>query len=105
MSDLQSFLDAGTAFEGKISFTGTVRIDGQFNGDADADGTLVIGEDGSAQGTLALRALVLLGEFSGEVIAKERVEIGPQAQIEGVIRTPRLIVSDGAVVSARVEMG
>jgi len=82
MSNLQSFLDAGTSFEGKISFTGTVRIDGQFTGQADADGTLVIGPEGSVDGTLVLRALILEGSFKGEIAAKERVEIGPRGRVE-----------------------
>ena len=42
---LHSFLDGGTRFEGKITFTGTIRLDGAFKGEASADGTLVIGMD------------------------------------------------------------
>lgn len=103
--DLQTFLDSGTSFEGKISFTGAVRIDGHFRGTASADGTLVVGETGTVDAKLDVRELLVLGSVVGEVTAKERVEVGPQGRLDGVVRTPRLRINEGAQVSARIEMG
>lgn len=102
---LQTFLDSGTSFEGKISFTGAVRIDGHFRGTAIADGTLIVGETGTIDAKLEVRSLIVKGSVVGEVIAKERVEVGPQGRIDGVVRTPRLRIDEGAQVSARIEMG
>jgi cytoskeletal protein CcmA (bactofilin family) len=104
-TDLQTFLDSGTSFEGKISFTGAVRIDGHFRGTASADGTLVVGETGTIDAKLDVRELLVLGSVVGEVTAKERVEIGPQGRVDGVVRTPRIKIVDGAQVSAKIEMG
>jgi cytoskeletal protein CcmA (bactofilin family) len=103
--DLQTFLDSGTSFEGKISFTGAVRIDGHFRGTASADGILIVGETGTIDAKLEVRELLVLGSVVGEVTAKERVEIGPQGRVDGVVRTPRLRIQEGAQVSARIEMG
>jgi cytoskeletal protein CcmA (bactofilin family) len=102
---LQTFLDSGTSFEGKISFTGAVRIDGHFRGSASADGMLIVGETGTIDAKLDVRSLVVLGSVVGEVTAKERVEVGPQGRVDGVVRTPRLKINEGAQVSARIEMG
>jgi len=102
---LQTFLDSGTSFEGKISFTGAVRIDGHFRGSASADGMLIVGETGTIDAKLDVRSLVVLGSVVGEVTAKERVEVGPQGRVDGVVRTPRLKITEGAQVSARIEMG
>jgi len=103
--DLQTFLDAGTSFEGKISFTGAVRIDGHFKGTASAEGLLVIGETGTIDAKLNVRELVILGSVVGEVTAKERVEIGPHGRVDGVVRAPRVRIDEGAQISARLEMG
>jgi cytoskeletal protein CcmA (bactofilin family) len=96
---LQTFLDSGTSFEGKISFTGAVRIDGHFRGSASADGMLIVGETGTIDAKLDVRSLVVLGSVVGEVTAKERVEVGPQGRVDGVVRTPRLKITDGAQVA------
>ena len=102
---LQTFLDSGTSFEGKISFTGSVRIDGHFRGTANADGTLIVGESGTIDAKLVVRSLIVRGSVVGDVTAKERVEVGPQGRLEGVVRTPRMRIDDGARITARVEMG
>jgi cytoskeletal protein CcmA (bactofilin family) len=102
---LQTFLDSGTSFEGKISFTGSVRIDGHFRGSASADGTLIVGDTGTIDAKLEVRRLVVMGSVSGEVTAKEGVEVGPHGRLDGVVRTPRLRVDDGARLTARIEMG
>ncbi|HTO55161.1 MAG TPA: polymer-forming cytoskeletal protein [Myxococcota bacterium] len=104
-NDLQTFLDSGTSFEGKISFTGAVRIDGHFRGTANADGMLIVGETGTIDAKLEVRELLVLGSVVGEVTAKERVEVGPQGRLDGVVRAPRIKIVDGAQVSARIEMG
>ena len=62
---LQTFLDGGTSFEGKISFTGSVRIDGHFRGSASADGTLIVGETGTIDAKLEVRSLVVMGSVVG----------------------------------------
>ena len=104
-TDLQTFLDSGTSFEGKISFTGAVRIDGHFRGTASADGTLVVGETGTIDAKLDVRELLVLGSVVGEVTAKERVEVGPNGRLDGIVRAPRIKIVDGAQVSAKIEMG
>lgn len=104
-AELQTFLDSGTSFEGKISFTGSVRIDGHFRGTANADGTLIVGESGTIDAKLDVRCLIVRGSVVGDVTAKERVEVGPQGRLDGVVRTPRIRIDDGARITARIEMG
>ena len=40
---INAFLGKDTQFEGKLSFTGAVRIDGRFNGEIFTEGTLILG--------------------------------------------------------------
>ncbi len=102
---LQSFLDQGTVFEGKIVFSGEVRIDGHFKGEACAEGTLVIGEKGRVEADLELRRLTVHGCFKGSVKAKERVEVAAGGEIEGEVDAPSFVVAEGARIHARVRMG
>jgi cytoskeletal protein CcmA (bactofilin family) len=102
---LQSFLDQGTSFEGKIAFTGTVRIDGHFKGEASSDGALVVGETGSVEADLELKTLVIQGHFKGSVMAKELVEIAASGSVDGDIFTPRLRVAEGAQLRGSIHMG
>ncbi len=42
--DITTILGRGSAFEGKLTFEGTVRIDGRFKGEIVTEGTLIVGE-------------------------------------------------------------
>ncbi len=103
-SAYQSFLANGTCFEGTIRLTGLVRLDGEFRGEVEADG-LVIGETGSVHAELSVRRLVVHGSVTGEIAAKERVEVGPTGSIDGSVSTPRLKVNEGARINGKIEMG
>ncbi len=101
----QTFLDKGTRFEGRILVTGVVRLDGYFKGDGQAQGTLVVGESGEVEAELEVDKFVVHGLFSGNVFAKERVEVGPTGRVRGSITTPILQVQDGAQITASIHMG
>jgi cytoskeletal protein CcmA (bactofilin family) len=102
---LQSFLDQGTVFEGKIAFSGAVRIDGHFKGEAAAEGTLIVGEAGTVEADLQLRTLIVQGTFRGSVKAKERVEVSATGVLEGDVDAPSFVVAEGARIEGSVRMG
>jgi cytoskeletal protein CcmA (bactofilin family) len=101
---LNTFLDTGTSFEGRIMIKGVVRIDGHFRGDGRAEGTLIIGEAGVVEADLEVGKLVVQGSFTGTVVAIDRIQIGARGRVEGVLKTPVLEVEDGAQLTASVDM-
>lgn len=104
MDSLQGFLDSGASFQGKMCFSGVVRVDGHLQGDVSSDGTLVVGETGVVEATLEVGSLIVHGVVVGDVKAEDRVEIGASGQIEGSIEAARLVVQDGAQISAKITM-
>ena len=42
--EITTILGKGSAFDGKLTFEGAVRIDGEFSGEIRTDGTLIVGE-------------------------------------------------------------
>ena len=41
--EINAFLGTGTVYEGKLSFQGSVRIDGMYTGQIQSEGTLIVG--------------------------------------------------------------
>jgi cytoskeletal protein CcmA (bactofilin family) len=54
------------------------------------------GETGFVDGAVRAAILVVLGGVRGDVIAADRVEIGPRGCLKGSIETRQLIVQEGA---------
>jgi cytoskeletal protein CcmA (bactofilin family) len=92
-----AILDRGSAFEGKLTFEGTVRIDGKFKGEIHSDANLVIGESGEVEADITVGSVSISGEVKGNVTARTKVEIHPPAIVHGNISTPSLLIEEGSV--------
>lgn len=101
---MNAFLDRGTKFEGKLTFEGTVRIDGKFNGEIFSKDRLVIGEGGEVDGTVEVGQCIISGTFRGDLKVRDRVEMQAPAKFYGTLIAPTLIVSEGVVLEGNVKM-
>ena len=96
-SDLNALLGRGSEFEGKLTFEGTVRIDGKFTGTIVTSDTLVVGEGANVSAEVRCGTVVIHGEVEGNIQAKHGVEIHPPARVRGNIETPSLMIAKGVV--------
>lgn len=104
-NDINAFLGAGTSYQGKLHFQGSVRIDGQLQGEIESEGTLVVGREAKLTGQFRVAELVLSGELEGEIEASRRVVLHKQANLVGTVNTPSLVIEEGAVLEGDVNMG
>ncbi|MBI9111790.1 polymer-forming cytoskeletal protein [Maridesulfovibrio ferrireducens] len=102
--EINAFLGSGTDYHGKLSFQGAVRIDGNFSGEVESEGTLVVGKDARVEGVLRIGQLVLSGKVTGEVYARDKAVLHKTANLQGDLVTPVLVVEEGAVLEGRVTM-
>jgi cytoskeletal protein CcmA (bactofilin family) len=70
-----------------------------------SDGTLVVGQEAVVEGLIKVGQLVLSGKIQGEVEAKNKVVLHKTANLHGNIRTPVLVVEEGAVLEGQLVMG
>src|SRR5215831_19620121 len=77
-SDL--LLGRGARFEGKLTFEGTVRIDAVFIGTIVTNDVLVVGEAAHIDAKITCGTIVIHGEVSGNIQAKNGVEIRQSAK-------------------------
>ena len=103
--EINAFMGAGTNYQGKLHFQGAVRIDGNFQGEVESDGTLVVGQDAIVEGQVKVGQLVLSGKIQGEVEAKTKVVLHKSANLQGNIKTPVLVVEEGAILEGQLDMG
>jgi len=103
-SDIKAFLGAGSQFEGKLSFSEIVRLDGSFRGEIESSDTLVVGESGEMIAEVKVGSLILSGRLEGNVTAAGKVELHAPAVVEGNITTPLLEVEPGVRINGQIIM-
>lgn len=91
--------------DGEISFKDMLRINGHVAGKiSSTQGTLIV--DGSARvdASIDVAVCVVSGTVNGDVIAQQRVELGPAAIVNGDICTASLAMKPGAVFTGNCRM-
>jgi cytoskeletal protein CcmA (bactofilin family) len=101
---INAFLGADTEFEGKLSFKGSVRIDGRLKGEILTDGTLIVGETASLESNIQVSHIIISGEVRGNITASDRIEIHAPARVFGNIETPVLVIAEGVVFEGNCSM-
>jgi len=102
--DLNALLGKGSAFEGKLLFEGTVRIDGKFSGEIVSTDTLIIGEGAEVKANLQVGSLVCLGDFNGDAKASKSIELKAPARVHGNISTATVVIERGAFFDGTCKM-
>src|SRR5678815_5878146 len=99
--EITTLLGRGSAFEGKLTFEGTVRIDGRFKGEVFSDDTLVIGEGALVEAQIDVGEVIIQGTVVGNVTAKRSIEIHAPGRVKGDLHTPSLQVDKGVIFEGR----
>src|SRR3954466_5416154 len=90
LGEITTLLGRGATFEGKLTFEGSVRIDGRFKGEVFSDDTLVIGEGAVVEAQIDVGDVIIQGTVIGNVTAKRSIEIHDPGRVKGDLHTPQL---------------
>lgn len=99
-----TFLGLDTLAEGKLTFDGTLRIDGHYKGEIVSSGNLVVGEEGLIEADIQVSYIVIQGEIHGNILAEQRVDIRSSAKVFGNIEAPTVIIDEGAIFEGQTKM-
>ena len=102
--DLTAFIDEGSEIEGKYTFSGTVVLNGKFQGEIASTDTLIIGEKGVVNATIRAGSVLISGEVVGNVLATERVELRGTARVFGDLEAPVVMIEEGVLFEGHCRM-
>lgn len=101
LGEITTLLGRGASFEGKLTFEGTVRIDGRFKGEVFSDDVLVIGEGAIVEAEIDVGEIIVQGTVLGNIKAKRAIEVHAPGRIKGDIHTPSLQIDKGVMFEGR----
>jgi cytoskeletal protein CcmA (bactofilin family) len=102
--NIESLISPGVEIKGDIISQGSVRIDGQVEGNLDIKGDLILGEKGKIKGEVKAENIIIAGKLEGRAIAGTRFEIAATGVIAGDITTTTLIIDEGGLLNGNSHM-
>lgn len=99
-----SILGPGITWQGNLSGSGGVRIEGAFEGDISLRGLLVVGATGRVTCPhLRANAVIIAGAVRGDITAK-KVEIRSTGRVWGDVVTAAFATEEGAFLRGQIRM-
>ena len=99
--EITTLLGRGAQFECKLTFEGTVRIDGRFKGEVFSEDVLVIGDGAQVEASIDVGEVIIQGTVVGNIIAKRSIEIHAPGRVKGDLHTPALQIDKGVIFEGR----
>lgn len=103
-NQMNGLLDRGCSFRGKLTFDGSVQINGDFEGEIFSDGTLIVGPEARVNAKISVSTLVVYGQVQGEIDAKSKIEMHTPAKVRANLSTPRLSMEEGVLFLGQCHM-
>ena len=91
----ESKIGKGTKISGKLNFRGPAKIEGEAEGEITGE-DVIIANGAVVSARISAACVTIAGVFSGEVTARERVELLATARAQCTISTPSLVLNEGA---------
>lgn len=101
----RTIISHGVKVEGKVTSSGSVRIDGIILGDIDSQGNVTIGELGEVTGKVNGQSITIGGKVQGSINSKEKLILESKADLKGDVYTKILVVEAGARFDGKSNMG
>jgi len=103
-ADLSAHIGPRCEFDGKLSFAGTVRIEGKFDGQIVTGDLVIVSQTARVNADITCGTIVSEGVITGSVRATTAVEFHPPARMKGNITTPSLTIEKGVVFDGSSKM-
>ncbi len=91
--------------KGELNGSEDLTIEGQVEGKIELrDHVLTIGPNGKIKAQLFAKAVVVLGQVTGNITATEKVDIRDAGVVEGDLVSPRVAIAEGAHFRGSIDM-
>ena len=99
---MNSVIGPGSIFEGKFYISGSLRIDGKFEGEIKTEDALVVGETGKVKTNIVAKTVVVAGTMIGNIAAENEVRMDKSGKLLGDIQTPVLHLTPSVVAKGEI---
>jgi cytoskeletal protein CcmA (bactofilin family) len=97
-------IGVNSTFRGTLMVTGTLHIDGEFEGDILNCERLEIGEHGIMRADVEVKEALVLGRVYGNIRARGSIDMRSGARVEGDLAAMSIAMEQGVHFSGRCSM-
>lgn len=100
----KNVLTSDVEIKGNLKFSGELAFDGKLDGEIHTDGVLSLGDGAVVNGNINAQSVVVRGKITGNINAKEKIDIKAKAELFGDIRAAKLTIEEGVTFVGKSEV-
>lgn len=100
----KNVLNSDVEIKGNVKFSGELTFDGKLDGEVSSDGVLNLGDSTVVKGNINAQAVVVRGKVTGNIVAREKIDIKGKAELFGDIKASRLSIEEGVTFVGKTEV-
>ncbi|UCD56903.1 MAG: polymer-forming cytoskeletal protein [Candidatus Hydrogenedentota bacterium] len=103
---VDTVVGAGSIVKGDMHSRGTLRVDGNVEGNISAEASVIIGAKGDVKANIIAGRVIVGGTVHGNVTARDKVEILSTGRLYGDVTTAaaKFVVAEGVIFEGRCSM-
>lgn len=103
-STSKNVLTSDVEIKGDLKFSGELMFEGKLEGEIHTDGVLNLGDSAVINGNINAGTVVVRGKITGNITAKDKIEIKTKTELFGDIRAAKLAVEEGVTFVGKTEV-
>jgi cytoskeletal protein CcmA (bactofilin family) len=103
-SSSKNVLNSDVEVKGILKFSGELTFDGKLEGDVNSEGSLELGDNAVIKGNLDVGSVTVKGKITGNITAREKIDIKAKTELFGDIRAPKLVMEEGVTFVGKIEV-
>jgi cytoskeletal protein CcmA (bactofilin family) len=97
----ETLLGSSATFDGHLTCTGGVRVEGVFSGAIETDGNIIVGKAAIVHADLHGHDVLVSGKVAGNIFARGQLAILSSGQVVGDVEVGSILIEDGGVFSGK----
>ena len=103
---IDTLIGKAATLNGDLEFAGGLHLDGRINGNvrssAEDGGALSVSESGFIEGNVEVTNIVMNGTVNGDMHARDRLQLGGSARVNGNVHYGVIEMAPGAVITGKL---
>ena len=100
----KNILNTDVEIKGNLKFAGELTFEGKLDGEINSEGTLHLGDSAIINGNINVGSVVVRGKITGNVTAKDKIDIKSKTELFGDIRSSKLVIEEGVTFVGKTEV-
>jgi cytoskeletal protein CcmA (bactofilin family) len=104
-TEADTIIGPSVQVEGDLLSQGNIHIEGAVNGSIETTANLTIGEGAHITANVKAANAYIAGQLKGNLVVQEKLELATTSRIEGDVMAKILVITEGAQLDGRCQMG